>query len=119
MQDGVVVLPRAPRQPSSYHKTVPFVLSVIRMQLALIHRWPALQAAIVGIPVWVVGFLWLFRGWVFDSGDGIWGDQGDARQLIAFLEHWYRWFTGVETDWRSPIFFFPERNTLGYSDAYF
>jgi hypothetical protein len=78
-----------------------------------------LKVAAVGVLVWTVGFLWLFRSWVFEGGDGIWGDQGDARLLIAWLEHWYRWFAGVETDWRSPIFFFPERNTLGLSDAYF
>src|SRR4051794_2654500 len=78
-----------------------------------------LEAMAVGVPVWVLGFLLLFRGWVFDGGDGIWGDQGDARALIAWLEHWHRWFIGAEADWRSPPFFFPERNTLGFSDAYF
>ncbi len=69
--------------------------------------------------MWGIGFAWFFRGWLFENGDGIWGDQGDARLLIAWLEHWHRWFTGAEADWRSPPFFFPERNVLGFSDAYF
>jgi len=82
-------------------------------------RPDTLKAVTFGILVWSIGFLWLFRAWVFHSGDGIWGDEGDARLLIGWLEHWYRWFSGAEADWRSPIFFFPERNTLGLSDAYF
>jgi hypothetical protein len=82
-------------------------------------QMPMLQATAIGGLVGAIGFLWLFRAWVFDGGDGIWGDQGDARLLIAWLEHWYRWFAGADADWRSPLIFFPERNTLGYSDAYF
>jgi hypothetical protein len=77
----------------------------------------ALEAIAVGAPVWALGFLWLFRAWVFDGGDGIWGDLGDARALITWLEHWYRWFVRAEADWRSPPFLYPERNTLGFSDA--
>jgi hypothetical protein len=77
------------------------------------------EAAIWGGLLWALGFFWIFRKWLFGNFDGIFGDDGDARILIMLLEHWHRVFTGRESDWLNPPFFYPERHVLGFTDAYF
>ncbi len=46
------------------------------------------------------------------------GDFADALIQAARLEHWFGVFRG-RYHWRDPIFFYPEKNVLGYNDAYF
>ncbi len=65
------------------------------------------------------GFSWMFRKWLFDGFDGIFGDVGDARILIAVLEHWYRTLSGHGSGWLNPPFFYPTPGVLGFTDAYF
>lgn len=55
----------------------------------------------------------------FQSGcNGIAGDVGDNRFVIAILEHWRAVFHG-EASFTSPNFFWPERGVLGYSESLF
>lgn len=72
-----------------------------------------------GSGLWALGFFWMFRGWLFGSFDGVFGDEGDARLLVTLLEHWYRVYAGLTTDWLNPPFFYPEKHVLGFTDAYF
>ena len=65
--------------------------------------------------LFALGFSRMFRKWLFDDFDGILGDQGDARILIALLEHWYRSFSGNWSDWLNPPFFYPVRGALGFT----
>jgi len=74
-------------------------------------RWLALA-------VFAAGFLLVFRGWLFSGFDGAFGDQEDGYLAIALIEHWHHVFTGA-VHWTDPIFFYPQRGTLGYTDAFF
>lgn len=58
--------------------------------------------------------LFLFREF-FISGK-IPGDTGDARLTFTLLNHWYRFFTFQE-GLTQQIFFWPDSNTLGSSEA--
>ena len=46
------------------------------------------------------------------------GNVGDPRYTVLILEHWFLTFKNL-VDWNSPIFFYPEQNTLSYSDSLF
>jgi hypothetical protein len=74
-------------------------------------RWlaPALFAA---------GFMLVFHGWLFSGFDKAFGDQEDGYIAFALVEHWHHVFTGGAY-WTDPIFFHPQRGTLGYTDAFF
>jgi hypothetical protein len=74
-------------------------------------RWlaPALFAA---------GFMLVFRGWLFTGFDGAIGDLEDGYIAIALVEHWRHVLTGA-AHWTDPVFFYPQRGTLGYTDAFF
>lgn len=45
------------------------------------------------------------------------GDLGDARWTVSIYEHWFRFFGGHE-GLASTLFFAPDQNTLGFSDAF-
>ena len=68
--------------------------------------------------LFAAGFAFLFRGWLFTGFDGIFGDDSDGEIALALIDHWHHVFAG-ETRWSDPTFFFPERGTLGYTDAFF
>jgi hypothetical protein len=72
----------------------------------------------LSVVVGVVGLLWFFRVFLITGFDGIYGDQGDVRFVIAILEHWVQLFQG-KAQWLSPSFFYPVKHTLGYSDTLF
>ena len=74
---------------------------------------------LIGGLLFALGFAWMFRSWFTTGFDSYFGDEGDARILISLLEHWFRFYSGLVPDWRSPAFFYPERGVLGFSDAYF
>ena len=46
------------------------------------------------------------------------GDFANSLIQAARLEHWFGVFRGTY-HWRDPTFFYPEKNVLGYNDAYF
>ena len=74
-------------------------------------RWLALA-------LFAAGFALVFRGWLLSSFDGAFGDKEDGYIAISFIEHWHHVFTGA-AHWTDPIFFFPQRGALGYTDAFF
>jgi hypothetical protein len=76
------------------------------------------EFVLAGSLLYAWGFSWMFRKWLFADFDGIFGDEGDARILIALLEHWHRVFSGAWSDWLNPPFFYPVRGALGFTDAY-
>jgi hypothetical protein len=57
-----------------------------------------------------------FRETVFSGGRLVTGNVGDARLYIVTLEHWLAAIRG-DVSFRSPIFFWPERGVLGYTDC--
>jgi hypothetical protein len=68
--------------------------------------------------LFAVGYAWTFRGWLFNGFDGAFGDEADGYLALAIIEHWRHVFAGT-VYWSDPIFFYPERGTLGYTDALF
>jgi len=70
------------------------------------------------VALFSLGFLLLFRGWFFTGFDAAFGDKEDGYVALALIEHWHHVFTGAAY-WTDPIFFYPQRGTLGYTDAYF
>src|ERR1700731_858733 len=68
--------------------------------------------------LFAIGFMLVFRGWLFTGFDGAIGDLEDGYIAIALVEHWHHVFTGA-AHWTDPNFFYPQRGTLGYTDAFF
>jgi len=68
--------------------------------------------------LFAVGFMLVFRGWLFTGFDGAIGDLEDGYIAIALVEHWHHVLTGA-AHWTDPVFFYPQRGTLGYTDAFF
>jgi hypothetical protein len=69
--------------------------------------------------VFAVGIAMLFRfAWLPGPYRSI-GDNGDGVLTIATLEHWKHYFDGSVSDFTSLAWFWPTKNTLGYTDTYF
>src|ERR1700736_6119622 len=68
--------------------------------------------------LFAVGYVLVFRGWLWSGFDGAFGGKEDGYIAISFIEHWHHVFTGA-AHWTDPIFFYPQRGTLGYTDAFF
>jgi len=68
--------------------------------------------------LFAAGFVLVFRGWLFFGFDGAFGDREDGYIALALIEHWRHVFSGAAY-WTDPIFFYPQRGALGYTDAYF
>ena len=64
-----------------------------------------------------LSLLFFFRREVFSGFTQVTGGGEDLRILVAMLEHWYRVVTGGEAV-RDPLFFFPTKGVLGFTDAY-
>jgi hypothetical protein len=62
--------------------------------------------------------LYFFRYIVLSNFDLMLGDSVDARLIMLICEHWYHVFQGSEIV-RNLIAFYPQENTLGYSDTLF
>jgi len=75
------------------------------------HRW--LTFALFGL-----GFILVFRGWLFSGFDRAFGDLEDGYIALALVEHWHHVFSGG-AHWTDPIFFYPQHGVLGFTDAYF
>jgi hypothetical protein len=76
-----------------------------------------LDCAVVAL-LFVAGFAIVFRHWLFTGFDGIFGDDADGELFVAILEHWHHVFAGT-AHWSDLSFFYPERGTLGFTDALF
>src|SRR5215471_13013747 len=72
----------------------------------------------VAVTLFAAGFALVFRGWLFSGFDAAFGDEEDGYLALALIEHWSHVFSG-EAHWTDPIFFFPQRGVLGYTDAFF
>ncbi len=73
---------------------------------------------LIAFALFALGFALVFRGWLFTGFDRAFGDEEDGYLALAVIEHWRHVFAG-EVRWTDPIIFFPERGTLGYTDAFF
>ena len=66
---------------------------------------------------WLAGAL-VFHFQVWWSGfDKLGGDRGDQRLAVLLHEHWLKVFSG-DASWRTPNFFHPVSDTLGYADTF-
>ena len=66
----------------------------------------------------LLALLVFYRSHLFSDPPRFTGDSADPLIQAARLEHWFGVFRG-RYHWRDPIFFYPEKNVLGYNDAYF
>src|ERR1043166_7178756 len=55
---------------------------------------------------------------VLSASDRFFGDRGDARGFVYFLEHWYQSLHG-KASLLNPGIFYPTQHTLAYSDLLF
>lgn len=58
------------------------------------------------------------RYFLFSGFDRMSGDVGDARLVLAFMEHWLAVFCGA-TKWDTPLYFYPFPRALGLQDGFF
>lgn len=68
--------------------------------------------------LFAAGFALVFRGWLFSGFDGAFSDEEDGYLALALMEHWRHVFSGA-VHWTDPLFFYPARGTLGYTDTFF
>ena len=74
------------------------------------HAWRLLP-----IVVGLIGTILYHRYSILTGLDRVQADTGDSRFIAFLLEHWSNAFHG-RAAWNSPPIFWPERNTLAYSD---
>jgi hypothetical protein len=79
---------------------------------------PDSRHRLIAFALFALGFALVFRGWLFTGFDRAFGDEEDGYLALAIIEHWRHAFAGG-AHWTDPIIFFPERGTLGYTDAFF
>lgn len=80
--------------------------------------WDRVELVVAGTLAAVL-FVYFYRSVLLTGFDGIFGDLGDARILIAILEHWFAWLSGSEPSWRDTAYFHPARGGIGLTDGYF
>ena len=73
-----------------------------------------LRASAVGI----AATLQYHSAQIFSGFDRFFGDRGDARGFVYFLEHWYQSVLG-KASLLNPGIFYPTQHTLAYSDLLF
>jgi hypothetical protein len=73
-------------------------MTMSRPAEAMPTKSPRVELVLSASLLFAFGFSRMFRKWLFDDFDGIFGDHGDARIVIALLEHWYRTFSGNWSD---------------------
>ncbi|MFO1057899.1 MAG: hypothetical protein U1E53_13135 [Dongiaceae bacterium] len=79
-------------------------------------RLPATWLLVAAVAV--ANTLLLFRHSLLSGFAQISGDPWDGRIALSLFEHWHRVLT-LQSPWRSPLFFHPAADALGYSDAFF
>lgn len=83
----------------------------------LIGPWIETSAWTLAIGLGLLG-LWHFHGTELSSGfDQVPGGRGDNRFITSILEYLYQTHRGLG-QYFSPFFYFPAKDTLGYSDAF-
>ncbi|MGP9812132.1 hypothetical protein ACTZWT_11525 [Rhodopseudomonas sp. NSM] len=76
-----------------------------------------LRTLLAGLVAWAAAAAIAFRSSLLSSFDWIFGSPGDGR-LIAYLhEHLFNALRG-RAEFLSPPFYFPQKNVLGYTDAF-
>jgi hypothetical protein len=80
--------------------------------------WGGVELVVAGTLAAVL-FVYFYRSFLLTGFDGIFGDLGDARILIAILEHWFAWVSGAEPSWSDTAYFHPARGGIGLTDGYF
>ena len=65
----------------------------------------------------LAGLIYFFRFSILSGGEAVIGDPGDARLVMALLEHWFRVVQGLAVP-ASPNFFYPARGVLAYSESF-
>ena len=76
---------------------------------------PIVKSSLIALAAGLAGLLVFYRCFFLSGFDLMPGD-GDTKFNLVILEHWFRVAQGLE-GWRSPNFFFPKEETLGYSDG--
>lgn len=76
---------------------------------------PSISSRIIPITLCLVGTLIFHRYSILTGLDRVQADTGDSRFIAFLLEHWNNAAHG-RVAWNSPPIFWPERNTLAYSD---
>ena len=79
-----------------------------------VHSRSSVAALLVG----VVATLQYHSTQFLSAFDTFFGDRGDARGFVYFLEHWYQSLHG-KASLLNPGIFYPTRGTLAYSDLLF
>src|SRR5260370_9542780 len=72
----------------------------------------------IAAALFAAGFALVVRRWLLSGFDGAFGDDEDGSLALALVEHWRHVLAGA-AHWTDPIFFFPQRGALGYTDAFF
>ncbi|MEI6623904.1 MAG: hypothetical protein WCP28_18585 [Actinomycetes bacterium] len=78
----------------------------------LTRLWWLLTTAAAGI----VGILYFYRGFFFSGFSELQGDSGDGLLTLVVSRHWPL-LPGSGLGWNDLGFYYPEPNTLGYSDT--
>ncbi len=68
--------------------------------------------------LFAIGFMMVFRSWLFSGFDRAFGDDEDGYLAVALIEHWRYVLAGLAR-WADPIIFYPRTGTLGYTDTFF
>jgi len=75
------------------------------------------RTLLAGIAAWAVAAAVAFRSSLLTSFDRLSGDAGDGRLIVYLHEHLYAALRG-RAEFLSPSFYFPQKNVLGYTDAF-
>jgi hypothetical protein len=79
---------------------------------------PAFARLALVLGVYVLAMAFCLRDVIASGFDLGFGDRADGLIEISILEHWRNVLHGFG-DWRTPLYFHPYRDTLGYNDGYF
>ncbi|GGY07970.1 hypothetical protein GJV26_18625 [Massilia dura] len=79
-----------------------------------IQRAPNLATLVVALVVLAI----FFRLQILNHFNYLSGDRYDGVIQVALLEHWFNVFTGW-SNWRSPNYFYPYPNILGFNEGQF
>jgi hypothetical protein len=76
--------------------------------------WDALSV----LAVWLLGAGFFFRSEWLHGFHMVMGDSHDSIHLTFLMEHWFQVLHG-QSSWRSPAFFYPLKDVLGWSESMF
>src|ERR1041385_2563238 len=76
------------------------------------------RSSVAALLAGVIATLQYHSSQFFSRFDTFFGDRGDARGFVYFLEHWYQSLLG-KASLLNPGIFYPTQHTLAYSDLLF